>query len=391
MNCHILDGDYLKANYSENWTLGDSSGFLGNTLAGDDNITGILGIDFPSNPKFKAKMNQTRDKINLEFYLINSSNEWLKKNFEFINAIYAGSNWMHLKYCFIRPPNVYHVLCPGRFQIYWAAIDVTVTFEGKLRQNKIVSQALKQYSKAIDDDMLWPDAWKMSINIRDLTPNNFNLYAEYYQKGFVIKEVQSLEGEASLSGVFDDLKTWYEEFIKTGKDLWNDPEVTKLREDVKKRGEQILKDLNVLSEQTFDPKNNKSNANNASNALPANYPKTETQVRAQSWKRMSEEIATERSQAKTESEMKNVTIKQIQADAAAMNLSKDQTNALIREYEGQLGSNKFKNYGQDYIQKHNGSDVAKVKMEKERHQKALEAAFVGQKLTKRREMLERNS
>jgi len=62
-------------------------------------------------------------------------------------------------------------------------MDCTVTFEGKLRKNKKVSDKLRQYSKAIDDDMLWPDAWKLNIKIHDLTPNNFNLYADYYLNG----------------------------------------------------------------------------------------------------------------------------------------------------------------------------------------------------------------
>ena len=211
-------GDYLKAAYSNNWTTGDSTGFLG-ALAGGEKEAGtkMLGIDFPSNPKFKANMAQGRDPISLEFYLINADNNWLKRNFQFLNAIYAGSNWLHMKYCVIRPPNVYHVLCPGRFQIYWAAIDVTVTFEGKLRRNEVVSNELMQYSKAIKPgEMLWPDAWKIKINIRDLTPNNFNLYAEYYMNGFNTAEVASLEDTVDLNKILEDAKNY---FVDLKKDL----------------------------------------------------------------------------------------------------------------------------------------------------------------------------
>lgn len=207
-------GHYLKSNYSKNWTLGDSSGFLGKGLTGDGEGsagTKMMGIDFPSNPKFKANMAESREPIQIEFFLINTDNEWLKRNFQFLNAIYAGSNWLHLKYCFIRPPNVYHIVCPGRFQIYWAAIDVTVTFEGKLRKNVAVSQSLKTYSKAITDDMLWPDAWKININIRDLTPNNFNLYAEYYLNGLNTDELAQFEGSQAdnLAGTINDLKEYW--------------------------------------------------------------------------------------------------------------------------------------------------------------------------------------
>ena len=243
-------GQYLKSAYSNNWTLGDSSGFFGNALTGDGEGkagTKMMGIDFPSNPKFKAQMGQSRDPISLEFYLINIDNEWLKRNFQFLNAIYAGSNWLHLKYCFIRPPNVYHVICPGRFQIYWAAIDVTVTFEGKLRKNAAVSQELNKFSKAIDDDMLWPDAWKININIRDLTPNNFNLYAEYYLNGVKTDELKTFDSTQidNLEGTINDLKSYYN-------DLMNDKNVAAAMNEVKEQGGKALSAAKSLAVDGFN-------------------------------------------------------------------------------------------------------------------------------------------
>lgn len=243
-------GQYLKSAYSNNWTLGDSSGFFGNALTGDGEGkagTKMMGIDFPSNPKFKAQMGQSRDPISLEFYLINIDNEWLKRNFQFLNAIYAGSNWLHLKYCFIRPPNVYHVVCPGRFQIYWAAIDVTVTFEGKLRKNVTVSQELNKFSKAIDNDMLWPDAWKININIRDLTPNNFNLYAEYYLHGIKTDELKTFDGTQikDLEGTIKDLKQYY-------LDLQKDDTIRKGMDEVAKQGKAALSEAKDLAKAGFN-------------------------------------------------------------------------------------------------------------------------------------------
>jgi hypothetical protein len=171
-----------------------------------------FGIDFPSNPKFKAKMDKGRNAINVEFYLVNTNTQWLKRNFEFIQAIYAGSEWLHLPFCQIRPPNIYHVLCPGRFQIYWAAIDVTVTFEGKLRKNVEASNFfMSKGIKSINKDMLWPEAWKMEINIRDLTPNNFNLYAEYYEHGFKGGEIARLENEIGLVEAIQDASKMMEQ------------------------------------------------------------------------------------------------------------------------------------------------------------------------------------
>ena len=120
-----------------------------------------------------------------------------------------------MKYCQVRPPNVYHVLCPGRFQIYWAAMDVTVTFEGKLRKNTEAVTKIKQTAniKSIDEDMLWPEAWKVDVSIKDLTPNNFNLYAEYYQHGFKAEEILSLEEQQSIKDVAIQASAYFSEMF----------------------------------------------------------------------------------------------------------------------------------------------------------------------------------
>ena len=224
---------YMEAKYANNWKAGDASTFLGKGLAGSDSQAGIkmFGIDFPANPKFSVTMDPTRGPITTEFYLINKDSDWLCKNFKFLHAIYAGTSWLHLNYGIIRPPNVYHVLCPGRFQIYWAAMNSEITFEGKLRKNDKASQYLAQFNKAIHDqnnydvnkttkketftssDMLWPDAWKVKFEIKDLTPNNFNLYADYYMYGYDIKYLQEYEDTISLGKAASSLAQYIEEMF----------------------------------------------------------------------------------------------------------------------------------------------------------------------------------
>lgn len=46
---------------------------------------------------------------------------------------------------------------------------------------------------SIDSDTLWPDAWKLKINVKDLTPNNFNTYIEYFINGWNTSSVKYLE------------------------------------------------------------------------------------------------------------------------------------------------------------------------------------------------------
>jgi len=210
--------DYLEAKHSSKWKSGDSSTFLGKGLAGGEDSIGVkmFGIDFPANPKFSTTMDSNRKEIVSEFYLINKNDDWLIKNFKFLNAIAAGTNWLHLKYGIIRPPNVYHVLCPGRFQIYWATMDCEITFEGKLRKNWTVSTYLKMFSKAIDENMLWPDAWKVKFTIKDLTPNNFNLYADYYLNGFERDALTRYEKMQSLDNIAESFITYIDNLIYGG-------------------------------------------------------------------------------------------------------------------------------------------------------------------------------
>lgn len=198
--------NYLNGQYSGNWSIGgvkESFGSIGGMME-------QMGIDFPSNPKFKISMDKAANrKVSTEFYLINSNSSWLRRNFEFIHAIYAGTSWLHMKYCSIRPPNIYHVLCPGRFQMIWAAMDIEITFVGKLRKNTKVSNELKGMGiNSIDEDMLWPDAWKVKIDIRDLTPNNFNMYADYYLQGFNSDEILSLEHQIDMVEMLNDLTSY---------------------------------------------------------------------------------------------------------------------------------------------------------------------------------------
>ena len=62
--------------------------------------------------------------------------------------------------------------------------------------------------KSIDEDMLWPEAWKVDVSIKDLTPNNFNLYAEYYKDGFKADEIKSLEEYVGLTDALTEISKY---------------------------------------------------------------------------------------------------------------------------------------------------------------------------------------
>ena len=56
----------------------------------------------------------TRSDITLKFHLINKNDEWLSKNFEFMHALFAGSQWLTLTYGIVAGSNVYHVVVPRK-------------------------------------------------------------------------------------------------------------------------------------------------------------------------------------------------------------------------------------------------------------------------------------
>lgn len=102
---------------------------------------------------------------------------------------------------YVKGSNVYNVLIPGRLNILWASVGATVTCEGKLRRNAYMYQTYGKTLKSITDDVLYPDAWKISIDIKDLTPNNFNTYINYFVHGFegstnILASTQNTDGNS---------------------------------------------------------------------------------------------------------------------------------------------------------------------------------------------------
>lgn len=202
---------YLQADYTDNWAQGGAKTYVG------ENISKIMkenmSMDFPTAPIFTLGDNKGKPNIEYEFYLINKSTSWLVKNFRFLNGFIGGAFWIQLDYV-QGPTNLYDVLVPGRFHTYFASMGVTVTQVGKLRTN---SQAVKDIGlRGVPEGTLFPDAYKISLKVVDLTPNNFNLYVDYLMNGALRIttapiESQSKQVENYVTGFvkqgFDDIKS----------------------------------------------------------------------------------------------------------------------------------------------------------------------------------------
>ena len=154
-----------------------------------------LSMDIPTNPTFSIPSigQSVLDPIKFDFVLLNMNNNALKKNFEFLHALFAGTQWLQFPGGTIKSTNVYNVYCPGRFHIFWAALDMSVEADGKLRLCSKIAEDHNQI-KSIDKDTLWPEVWKVSIQIKSLTPHNFNAYIHHFVHGFAEGTVKLLAG-----------------------------------------------------------------------------------------------------------------------------------------------------------------------------------------------------
>ena len=176
----FFNDTYLKADTTGNWSAGGMEQVMGSRIS--DIMKQGANVDFPTTPTWQISEVANRDAITVEFYLINNSDKNLNDNFRFLNSIISGAFWVQLDFV-QKSPNVYDIEVPGRFHSYFAAMGVEVSQIGKLRTNEYVVKQNGASVQSINSKTLFPDAYKMTLNIVDLCPNNFNNYVDYFMKG----------------------------------------------------------------------------------------------------------------------------------------------------------------------------------------------------------------
>ena len=171
--------DYLVADSKDGWSESGSEKMLGkeaNTTLKED-----FSINFPMAPQWSKGDSGNKVNWSNSFHLINDTTTNLLRNFQFLNALTSGNYWMQLGFI-QQSPNVFDVHCPGRFHQYYSALGVKVYYKGKNRENREASvQLAKMGYKGFasgDNAVLFPDAFEIKIESKDLTPNNFNTYMD---------------------------------------------------------------------------------------------------------------------------------------------------------------------------------------------------------------------
>lgn len=199
---------YLSSSNKDGWSVGSALDGIGSTA---EIINDGFQMNILKHPQWQNS-NSEGPGWETEFYLINSDLDALQKNFSFINAIFPGTQWVRMKHLdigavaedsaqqsaanksynfgnnvaekigaslsYARSPNLFRVICPGRFQQLFVALDITVEFVGSVRKMPLYEK-IKLPKSMINENTLYPDAYKMTISARDLTPTCYNVYANF--------------------------------------------------------------------------------------------------------------------------------------------------------------------------------------------------------------------
>lgn len=225
---------YLRSNNRDGWSIGSAIDNAGQ-------LTEILNDGFQLNilksPQWTNTGGEGMD-WEVEFHLLNSDLDALQSNFQFIHALFPGTQWIRMKasslsefvsdqsaavsekvpeflknsvssvgdnlskagavvdnfLAFTKSPNVFRVECPGRFMQLFVAIDMEVTYVGNVRRMPLNTRITDV--PAVNDYTLYPDAYKIRLSARDLTPNCYNVYANYLMSQSLVTVDQ---GEPALS------------------------------------------------------------------------------------------------------------------------------------------------------------------------------------------------
>jgi len=198
--------DYLSADTKDAWSESGSEVMMGDEAS--KTLKENFNINFPMSPVWKK--GQSTKKVNWKntFHLINDTNENLLRNFKFLNALVSGNFWIQMG-MMQQSPNVYDIYCPGRFHQYFSALSVQVVRKGKERENKEVSSTLVQmgfngFANA-ENAILFPDAYEIEIDCKDLSPNNFNTYMDHMVGHEKVQIGQERDRFGGLQDIFNKI------------------------------------------------------------------------------------------------------------------------------------------------------------------------------------------
>jgi hypothetical protein len=162
-------------------------------------------MNWPTTPNWDYS--PTFPQLEFKFHLINDDSYNLKQNLQFLIAFTSGMHWVQVGRQF-KSPNVYQVHVPGRFRWYWSALAMNVKTVGKIFYDRSISGDLSKNEVKMfsgENGAGFPEVFEVSLSVKSLVPNNFNLYIDYLLNG--------------QSGVAANSQRVSEEIVKYAKNL----------------------------------------------------------------------------------------------------------------------------------------------------------------------------
>lgn len=183
-NVPYFGKDFLAADTTDTWSIG-------NLLSKEEYLVNDLTLNVQDIPTWKYNPGKGKQ-ISTTLFLLNEDIESMIKNLQFLFTITAGSWWVQTSGWFYRMPNLYRVICPGRFVMLYASMASRVEFAGKIRKfsandaQKIFGgtdeanyEAFKLFASKPEACNI-PEAYKLTLTLNDITPQAFNVVANYF-------------------------------------------------------------------------------------------------------------------------------------------------------------------------------------------------------------------
>lgn len=177
--------DFFKSSSSSGWSMG-------NLLEKSDFLKNSLTMNVQDIPTWQYTPGEGQT-LTCPIVLVNETIEDFIKNLKFLYSFTMGSFWLQESFLRYRSPNLYRLICPGRFVYLYAALDVSAEYLGKIKRYSTADakrffgeddsafenfKPLKRYITGMDTCNI-PEAFKVSATFKNLTPNAFNIINGY--------------------------------------------------------------------------------------------------------------------------------------------------------------------------------------------------------------------
>ena len=213
------DIPYFGANFLQ--SSGSVGWSMGNMLEKSDFLQNSLTMNVQDIPTWKYTPGEGQS-ITCPIILVNETIEDFIKNLKFLYSFTMGSFWLQESFLRYRSPNLYRLVCPGRFVYLYAAMDVCAEYLGKIKRYSTTDakrffgeddsafenfKPLKRYITGMDTCNI-PEAFKVSATFKNLTPNAFNVINGYMTvsesaQNIIPNITTHAEGSSYFAGVND--------------------------------------------------------------------------------------------------------------------------------------------------------------------------------------------